>query len=206
MAQLLKGLWLVKDKSGKDIALKKLILASNSPRRRELLKGLDLDFEVRVKRGVGESFPTNIPAEKVAEYISKEKAAAYDIADDEVLLTADTVVILEGEIMGKPENADDARAMLRRLSGHTHHVVTGVSIKSTDGSVSFSDVTAVTFRQLTDEEIGYYIDRYKPFDKAGAYGVQEWIGCIGVTHIDGSFYNVMGLPVERVYEELRKFL
>ncbi len=206
MAQLLKGLWVVKYKSGKDIALKKLILASNSPRRRELLKGLDLDFEVRVKRGVGESFPTNIPAEKVAEYISKEKAAAYDIADDEVLLTADTVVILEGEIMGKPENADDARAMLRRLSGDTHHVVTGVSIKSTDGSVSFSDVTAVTFRQLTDEEIGYYIDRYKPFDKAGAYGVQEWIGYIGVTHIDGSFYNVMGLPVERVYEELRKFL
>lgn len=186
--------------------MKKLILASNSPRRRELLKGLDLDFEVRVKRGVGESFPTNIPAEKVAEYISKEKAAAYDIADDEVLLTADTVVILEGEIMGKPDNADDARAMLRRLSGHTHHVVTGVSIKSTDGSVSFLDVTAVTFRQLTDEEIGYYIDRYKPFDKAGAYGVQEWIGYIGVTHIDGSFYNVMGLPVERVYEELRKFL
>ncbi len=206
MAQLLKGLWVVKYKSGKDIALKKLILASNSPRRRELLKGLDLDFEVRVKRGVGESFPTNIPAEKVAEYISKEKAAAYDIADDEVLLTADTVVILEGEIMGKPDNADDARAMLLRLSGHTHHVVTGVSIKSTDGSVSFSDVTAVTFRQLTDEEIGYYIDRYKPFDKAGAYGVQEWIGYIGVTHIDGSFYNVMGLPVERVYEELRKFL
>ncbi len=206
MAQLLKGLWVVKYKSGKDIALKKLILASNSPRRRELLKGLDLDFEVRVKRGVGESFPTNISAERVAEYISKEKAAAYDIADDEVLLTADTVVILEGEIMGKPENADDARAMLRRLSGHTHHVVTGVSIKSTDGNVSFSDVTAVTFRQLTDEEIGYYIDRYKPFDKAGAYGVQEWIGYIGVTHIDGSFYNVMGLPVERVYEELRKFL
>ncbi len=206
MAQLLKGLWVVKYKSGKDIALKKLILASNSPRRRELLKGLDLDFEVRVKRGVGESFPTNISAERVAEYISKEKAAAYDIADDEVLLTADTVVILEGEIMGKPDNADDARAMLRRLSGHTHHVVTGVSIKSTDGSVSFSDVTAVTFRQLTDEEIGYYIDRYKPFDKAGAYGVQEWIGYIGVTHIDGSFYNVMGLPVERVYEELRKFL
>lgn len=206
MAQLLKGFWMVEDKSRKNIALKKLILASNSPRRRELLKGLDLDFEVRVKRGVGESFPTNIPAERVAEYISKEKAAAYDIADDEVLLTADTVVILEGEIMGKPENADDARAMLRRLSGHTHHVVTGVSIKSTDGSVSFSDVTAVTFRQLTDEEIDYYIERYKPLDKAGAYGVQEWIGYIGVTHIDGSFYNVMGLPVERVYEELRKFL
>lgn len=185
--------------------MKKLILASNSPRRHELLKGLDLDFEVRVKRGVGESYPTNIPAENVPEYISKEKAAAYDIADDEILLTADTVVILDGEIMGKPKDAEAARAMLRRLSGHTHHVVTGVTIKTTQRSESFSDVTAVTFRPLTDEEINYYVDHYKPFDKAGSYGVQEWIGYIGVTHIDGSFYNVMGLPVERVYVELKKF-
>lgn len=190
----------------KDMALKKLILASNSPRRHELLRGLDLDFEVRVKRGVGESYPKNMPAESVPEYISKEKAAAYDITDDEILLTADTVVILDGEIMGKPKDADAARAMLRRLSGHTHLVVTGVSIKTTRRSESFSDVTAVTFRQLTDEEIDYYVDHYKPFDKAGAYGVQEWIGYIGVTHIDGSFYNVMGLPVERVYEELKKFI
>lgn len=194
------------ENSRKDIALKKLILASNSPRRHELLKGLDLDFEVRVKRGVGESYPANIPVEMVAEFISKEKAAAYDIADDEILLTADTVVILDDEIMGKPKDAEAARAMLRRLSGHTHHVVTGVTIKASETSETFSDVTAVTFRQLTDEEIGYYVDRYKPFDKAGAYGVQEWIGYIGVTRIDGSFYNVMGLPVERVYEELKKFM
>ena len=187
-------------------ALKKLILASNSPRRRELLKGLDLDFEVRVKRGVGEKFPKDIPAESVSEYISREKADAYDITDDEILLTADTVVILDGEIMGKPKDAEAARVMLHRLSGHTHHVVTGVTIKTTRGSKSFSDVTAVTFRQLADDEINYYIDRYKPFDKAGSYGVQEWIGYIGVTHIDGSFYNVMGLPVERVYEELKKFM
>ncbi len=194
------------ENSRKDIALKKLILASNSPRRHELLKGLDLDFEVRVKRGVGESYPANIPVEMVAEFISKEKAAAYDIADDEILLTADTVVILDDEIMGKPKDAEAARNMLRRLSGHTHHVVTGVTIKASETSETFSDVTAVTFRQLTDEEIGYYVDRYKPFDKAGAYGVQEWIGYIGVTRIDGSFYNVMGLPVERVYEELKKFM
>ncbi len=194
------------ENSRKDIALKKLILASNSPRRHELLKGLDLDFEVRVKRGVGESYPANIPVEMVAEFISKEKAAAYDIADDEILLTADTVVILDDEIMGKPKDAETARNMLRRLSGHTHHVVTGVTIKASETSETFSDVTAVTFRQLTDEEIGYYVDRYKPFDKAGAYGVQEWIGYIGVTRIDGSFYNVMGLPVERVYEELKKFM
>ncbi len=186
--------------------MKKLILASKSPRRQELLKGLDLDFEVRVKRGVGENYPADIPAEAVSEYISKEKAAAYDIADDEILLTADTVVILKGEIMGKPQDAEDARAMLRRLSGNTHHVVTGVTIKTTCGSESFSDVTAVTFRQLADKEIDYYIEHYKPYDKAGAYGVQEWIGYIGVTHIDGSFYNVMGLPVERVYEELQKFM
>ena len=186
--------------------MKKLILASKSPRRQELLKGLDLEFEVRVKSGVGESYPANIPAEAVPEYISKEKAAAYDIADDEILLTADTVVILNGEIMGKPEDAEAARAMLHRLSGNTHHVVTGVSIKTTRESESFSDVTAVTFRQLTDEEIDYYIEHYKPYDKAGAYGVQEWIGYIGVTHIDGSFCNVMGLPVERVYEELQKFM
>ncbi len=187
-------------------ALKKLILASNSPRRRELLQGLDLDFEVRVKRGVGESYPADMPAERVPEFISKEKAAAYDIANGEILLTSDTVVILDGEIMGKPKDANAARAMLHRLSGHTHHVVTGVCIKTNSKSESFSDITAVTFRQLADNEIDYYVDHYKPFDKAGAYGIQEWIGYVGVTHIEGSFYNVMGLPVERVYEELKKFL
>ncbi len=185
--------------------MKKLILASNSPRRHELLKGLDLNFEVRVKKGVGENYPDNIPDEKVPEYISKEKAAAYDIHDDETLLTADTVVILKGKIMGKPKDADEAREMLRQLSGHTHHVVTGVSITTREKQVSFSDTSAVTFRNLTEEEIDYYVDHYKPFDKAGAYGVQEWIGYIGVTRIEGSFYNVMGLPVERVYEVLKEF-
>jgi septum formation protein len=185
--------------------MNKLILASNSPRRHELLKGLDLDFEVRVKKGVGEKYPDNLPAEKVPEYISKEKAAAYDIKEDETLLTADTVVILNGEIMGKPKDASEAKDMLRKLSGHTHHVVTGVSITTRKKQVSFSDTTAVTFRDLTDSEIDYYIEHYKPFDKAGAYGVQEWIGYIGVTRIEGSFYNVMGLPVERVYEALKAF-
>jgi septum formation protein len=185
--------------------MNKLILASNSPRRHELLKGLDLDFEVRVKKGVGEKYPDNLPAEKVPEYISKEKAAAYDIQENETLLTADTVVILNGEIMGKPKDADEAHEMLRKLSGHTHHVVTGVSITTREKQMSFSDTTAVTFRDLTDSEIDYYIEHYKPFDKAGAYGVQEWIGYIGVTRIEGSFYNVMGLPVERVYEALKAF-
>lgn len=185
--------------------MKKLILASKSPRRHELLRGLDLDFEVNVKPGVGESYPDNIPAEQVPEYISKEKADAYDIGEDEILLTADTVVILDGEIMGKPHDAIAACDMLHKLSGHTHHVVTGVTIRSKEKSVSFFDTTAVTFRQLADSEINYYVKKYKPMDKAGAYGVQEWIGYVGVTHIDGSFYNVMGLPVERVYEELAKF-
>jgi septum formation protein len=185
--------------------MNKLILASNSPRRHELLKGLDLDFEVRVKKEVGEKYPDNLPAEKVPEYISKEKAAAYDIQENETLLTADTVVILNGEIMGKPKDAAEAHEMLRKLSGHTHQVVTGVSITTLEKQVSFSDTTAVTFRELTDNEIDYYIEHYKPFDKAGAYGVQEWIGYIGVTRIEGSFYNVMGLPVERVYEALKAF-
>jgi septum formation protein len=185
--------------------MNKLILASNSPRRHELLKGLDLDFEVRVKKGVGEKYPEDLPAEKVPEYISKEKAAAYDIQEGETLLTADTVVILNGEIMGKPKDAAEAKEMLLKLSGHTHHVVTGISITTRDKQVSFSDTTAVTLRDLTDEEIDYYIEHYKPFDKAGAYGVQEWIGYIGVTRIEGSFYNVMGLPVERVYEALKGF-
>lgn len=153
--------------------MNKLILASNSPRRHELLKGLDLDFEVRVKKGVGEKYPDNLPAEKVPEYISKEKAAAYDIKEDETLLTADTVVILNGEIMGKPKDASEAKDMLRKLSGHTHHVVTGVSITTRKKQVSFSDTTAVTFRDLTDSEIDYYIEHYKPFDKAGAYGVHS---------------------------------
>ena len=183
----------------------KLILASNSPRRLELLKGLDLNFEVRVKKGVGENYPDSLLAEKVPEYISKEKAVAYDVQEGEILLTADTVVILNGEIMGKPKGADEAKAMLRKLSGQTHHVVTGVSITTCEKQVSFSDITAVTFRNLTVDEINYYVEHYKPFDKAGAYGVQEWIGYIGVTRIEGSFYNVMGLPVERVYQALKEF-
>ena len=185
--------------------MNRLILASNSPRRHKLLKGLDLDFEVRVKKGVGESYPDSLAAEQIPEYISKEKAAAYDIQQDETLLTADTVVILNGEIMGKPKEVAEAKTMLRKLSGHTHHVVTGVSITTREKQVSFSDTTAVTFRDLTEKEIDYYIEHYRPFDKAGAYGVQEWIGYIGVTRIEGSFYNVMGLPVERLYEVLKEF-
>lgn len=183
-----------------------MILASNSPRRRELLKGLDLAFEVKVIQGVGESYPESLPVDKVPEFISREKASVYHVAGDELLLTADTVVILDGDILGKPRDADEARSMLRRLSRHTHQVVTGVCLTTSESQKSFSETTAVTFRNLSDAEIAYYVEHYKPFDKAGAYGVQEWIGYIGVTRLEGSFYNVMGLPVERVYEALKEQL
>ena len=181
----------------------KIILASNSPRRRELLKGLDLDFQVEVIKGIKEGYPKNLPMEQVPQYIAKEKAAAYQVKPDEVLLTADTIVVLGNEVMGKPKDAADAHRMLRELSGKTHHVITGVCLTTANNQKAFSETTAVTFRELSDEEIDYYIEHYKPFDKAGAYGIQEWIGYIGVSKIDGSFYNVMGLPVERVYEELK---
>lgn len=180
----------------------KIILSSNSPRRKELLAGLGVDFEVKVIKGVDESYPNDLQSDKVAEYIAREKAAAYDVEADELVITADTVVIVGDDILGKPHNAEDAHRMLRELSGRTHHVVTGVCMKTSKEEYSFSVATGVTFKTLSDNEIHYYVDKYKPFDKAGAYGIQEWIGYIGVTGLDGSYYNVMGFPVQRVYEEL----
>ncbi len=180
----------------------KIILASASPRRKELLAGLDLDFEVKVIKGVSESYPETLRAEEVPQYISREKAAAYQVADNELLLTADTVVIVDNTILGKPHDADDARRMLRLISGRTHQVVTGVTLTTAKAQKTFGVTTDVTFRQLTDDEIDYYITRYRPFDKAGAYGIQEWIGYVGVTSIQGSYYNVMGLPVQRIYQEI----
>lgn len=179
----------------------KIILASASPRRKELLAGLDLDFEVKVLKGVSESYPESLRAEEVPQYISREKAAAYQVADDELLLTADTVVVVDNTILGKPHDADDARRMLRLISGRTHQVVTGVTLTTAKAQKTFGVTTDVTFRRLTDDEIDYYITHYRPFDKAGAYGIQEWIGYIGVTSIHGSYYNVMGLPVQRIYQE-----
>jgi len=180
----------------------KIILASASPRRKELLAGLDLDFEVKVVKGVSESYPKTLRAEEVPQYISREKAAAYQVADDELLLTADTVVIVDNTILGKPHDADDARRMLRLISGRTHQVVTGVTLTTAKAQKTFGVSTDVTFRQLTDDESDYYIAHYRPFDKAGAYGIQEWIGYVGVTSIHGSYYNVMGLPVQRIYQEI----
>lgn len=180
----------------------KIILASNSPRRRELLGGLGLDFEVKVIKGVEETYPANLPKKDVASYIAVEKASAYTPADDELIITADTIVIVGDEILGKPHDADDACRMLRLLSGKTHQVITGVCITTKTQQRHFSVATDVTFKQLSDAEIQFYVSRHKPFDKAGAYGIQEWIGYIGVTALNGSYYNVMGLPVQRLYEEL----
>lgn len=198
----------------------KIILASNSPRRKELLAGLDIPFEVKVLKGIDESYPDTISAYDTAQYIAAKKADAYrSLLLDEtaplLILTADTVVIaptaneqndLEGRgvILGKPKDAEDAKRMLRMLSGKTHHVVTGVCLTTATAQRQFSVTTEVTFKDLSDEEISYYIEHYKPFDKAGAYGIQEWIGYIGCTGLNGSYFNVMGLPVQRIYEELKK--
>ena len=187
--------------------MKRIILASNSPRRRELLGGLDLDFEVKVLPDIDESYPNNLPAAEVAGYISREKAAPYRtlIGEGELVITADTVVIVGDEVLGKPKDAEDARRMLQLISGRTHQVITGVCLLTTDKEHAFSVTTDVTFKQLSEDEITYYIEHYKPFDKAGAYGIQEWIGYVGVTSINGSYFNVMGLPVQRLWEEIKKF-
>lgn len=184
----------------------KIVLASNSPRRRELLAGLGLPFEVRVMADIDESYPADLPVGEVARYISGKKADAYrgSLADDELLITADTVVIVGDEILGKPVDEADATRMLRLISGRTHQVTTGVAMLTTTQERRFTVTTDVTFRPLTDDEIHYYISRYKPFDKAGAYGIQEWIGYVGVTSLRGSYYNVMGLPVQRIYETLQQ--
>lgn len=184
----------------------RIFLASNSPRRKELLSGLGIPFEVRVNGDIDESYPLDLPPEAIPLHISRKKAAAYlqTMSADELIITADTVVVASGEILGKPIDASDAHRMLRLLSGTTHQVITGVCLTTTDHQVAFSVTTDVTFKDLSDEEIHYYIDHYRPYDKAGAYGIQEWIGYIGVTGLHGSYFNVMGLPIQRIYEELRK--
>lgn len=184
-----------------------IILASNSPRRKELLAGLGLEFDVRVLQGIDESYPSTLPIRDIAEYISQKKAAAYreQLADDELVITADTIVVLDDEVMGKPADEQEASSMLHKLSGRTHQVITGVTLTTKERQQSFSVLTDVTFKQLSDEEIDYYITHYHPMDKAGAYGIQEWIGYIGVTGLSGSYFNVMGLPVQRIYEALKTY-
>ena len=182
-----------------------LILASASPRRKELLAGLNIPFEVRLIDGIDETYPSELPINEVPLYISQKKAAAYkaNVSPQTIVLTADTVVVCNEQILGKPIDEADARRMLQMLSGTTHRVITGVTLLVEGNSKSFSVATDVTFKPLSAAEIDYYIRTFKPFDKAGAYGIQEWIGYIGVTAINGSYFNVMGLPVQRIYEELR---
>ena len=184
-----------------------IILASNSPRRRELLRGLDIDFEVRVLPDIEENYPETLATPDIPVYIATEKAAAYKdlMTDRDLIITADTVVVLGDEVLGKPADLDDARRMLRELSGRTHQVITGVCLMTRQRQRSFAVTTDVTFKTLSDEEIDYYVKKYQPLDKAGAYGIQEWIGYIGVTSLNGSYFNVMGLPVQRIYCELLQF-
>ena len=185
----------------------KIILASASPRRQDLLSGIDLIYELRTLPDIDESFPDDLPHEEVAEYLARKKAAAYLAAlrDDELLITADTVVLLDGAILGKPADREDARRMLALLSGVRHRVITGGCLTSLYKWPSLSGRAWVTFGNLTGEEIDYYLDRYSPMDKAGAYGVQEWIGYVGVKRIEGSYFNVMGFPIYKVYRELKQF-
>lgn len=185
----------------------KIILGSNSPRRKELLSGLDIKFNVKVIPGLEENYPETLDPQEIPVFLSKQKAEAYlsSLDDTMLLITADTIVWNGNAVIGKPKNRAEAIQMLRSLSGHEHHVVTGVCLTTMKKQMTFSVISSVRFASLNDEEIIYYVDKYKPFDKAGAYGIQEWIGYVGVESISGSFYNVMGLPVQRLYQELKIF-
>lgn len=184
-----------------------VILASGSPRRRELLSSIGLEYKVRIIEGINEEYPANLNAEEVPQFISREKAQAYKatMEKNELIITADTVVALDNKILGKPHGKDEAVEMLQFLSGRTHQVITGVTLMTETREETFATTSNVTVAKLLDNEIEYYIEKYKPYDKAGAYGIQEWIGMIGVTGIEGSFFNVMGLPVQRLYTLLKTF-
>jgi septum formation protein len=183
-----------------------VVLASKSPRRQELLKGMGVKF-VTITKETPEDFP-EMPLEKVPEYLSRQKSLAFsddELPKDYLLITADTVVIAENEILGKPVDRDDALRMMHLLSGKSHHVVTGVTVRSKDKIETFSATSKVTFAPLDQEEMEYYVEQYKPFDKAGAYGIQEWIGYVGISGLEGSFYNVMGLPTRKLYQSLKSY-
>lgn len=184
----------------------KILLASNSPRRRELLAALSDDVTIAPSREVDETYPATLAPDEVAPYLSALKSEAYkDLAvDDTILVTADTVVICDGRILGKPADRDEAMAMLTLLSGRSHHVVTGVTLRRDDKSVTFAESTEVVFSQLNPADIEHYVDRYRPYDKAGAYGIQEWIGYVGIESIRGDYYNVMGLPLHRLYQYIKR--
>lgn len=184
-----------------------IVLASNSPRRKELLQRMGVNFKVRTLFGIDESYPDSLRSEDIVCYISRNKAKAYQssMAPNELLITADTIVYVDGEVMGKPKNAEQAKEMLHKLSGKTHQVITGVTIVTAKRTENFGVTSQVKFTNITDEEINFYVDNYLPFDKAGAYGIQEWIGIVAVEEIKGSYFNVVGLPVQRLYQKLKTF-
>ncbi len=180
-----------------------LLLASNSPRRKELLTQLGYQFDI-VKIDVDESYPSDLKPDEIAEYVSAKKAKAFDVNENEILLTSDTIVALDQKILLKPKDENEAFEMIKSLSGKVHQVYTAFTIKTVDSEISKTSKTDVEFSEISDEEIKFYINNYKPFDKAGSYGIQEWLGMAKIKNISGSFYSVMGLPVDLVYEELRK--
>jgi septum formation protein len=183
-----------------------IVLASGSPRRQQFLRELDANFEVRLKE-VEEVYPETLQGAEITDYLAELKASALDetMSDDEILITSDTIVWHENKALGKPKDKDDAFAMIKSLSGKTHEVITSVCIKNAGNSETFNETTRVTFNELTDEEIAYYLEEYKPFDKAGSYGIQEWIGLVAIAKIEGSYANVVGMPVDKVYQHLMKF-
>lgn len=190
------------------IKSKRIILASASPRRKELMEGLGLNFTVDTRNNFQEVVPDGLDVNLVPEYLAKGKSYGFhrELEDDEIIITADTMVMCDGKILGKPSDKANAMQMLKMLQSNTHTVITGVCIRSREKENSFSVTTKVFFNELSDEELDYYIENYRPYDKAGAYGVQEWIGHIGISRIEGSYFNVMGLPVQRLYTELQKFM
>lgn len=187
---------------------KKIILGSNSPRRKELLAGLDIDFEVDTRNNFEEIYDPQTPHERIPEVLSEGKSYGFhrELADDEILVTSDTLVLCEDRVMGKPHDHDEAVDMLRFLSGREHKVITAITLRDRERCSTVSDTAVVWFKELSDSEIEYYIDKYKPFDKAGAYGIQEWIGYMGINKIEGSYFTIMGLPVHLVYQELIRFV
>ncbi len=186
----------------------KVILASGSPRRKELLKGMGIAYTVELNQAVDETYPADLPLQEVPAFLARLKSQAFGRAldRDELLITADTVVLCNHQLLGKPADAGDAVRMLHILSGNKHEVLTGVCIRTHDRELVFTAQSTVSFRLLSSDELNYYVETCKPFDKAGAYGVQEWIGYIGIDHIEGSYFNVMGLPTQRLYVELNRFL
>jgi len=190
-----------------DLNKYRIILASRSPRRQQLLRDLGLRFDVVVHE-YDESYPENLKGEEIAMYLAREKARLFmnEISDNEIVITADTIVWCKNQVLVKPVDISDARRMIRELSGNSHDVITGVTILSSSREVTFADSTKVTFENLSEEEITYYIEKFMPLDKAGAYGIQEWIGVAACSRIEGSYFNVVGLPVQKLYEELKEFI